>query len=541
MKENAAGPAGKAYLPAIALAASGFVLALSSLCFLAFLLDAPSVAGVFPKTIPMAPTTAGCFALLAGALLLRQSRLPWKQGALKAAAALVLLISAVVFIKQLRTAPQFASIPLWKMSPFTAALFMVSAAGLLRVARLKAGPDPASIAAGSLIMAFSSLILLGYLYGSPLFYGGTFIPVAFTTGLAFLAFSVALFASDRESLLATPFFGDSLKAVLFRNFLPLTLGAVLLGGALDRGGPVLFGSRPALSALYALLAMAAAAWLVRRVAKRVGDRLVLAQLELEKLNRELAERKQDMESLLYVTTHDLRGPLVNIHGFGQRAAEDLDKLNTRVKKAAAPEELRAAVDELAGGRIPAALKIIAASAQTMDQVINTLLKVSRLGHVEMRPEKLDAGTVLKKVLDTLRYQLNESGCVVKAGDLPPCRADAGALNHIFTNLLSNALKYRDKSRRLEIAVHGERTGGTVRYSVTDNGLGIKGGDLPGIWQLFHSGSVPGAEKGEGIGLPMIKRLAEKNSGRLWAESKEGTGSVFFVELPAVDNDVQGNT
>lgn len=515
-----------------ALAASGFVLALASLCFAAFLLGAPSVAGVFPKGIPMAPVTAGCFALLSFVLLLWQSRVSWKRPAVKATAALVFLVSASVLLEQLQHVGQAGDIPLWKMSPFTAGLFMISAAGLLRLTRSGTGPDKVSLAASTLLLALSSLVLIGYLYGSPFFYGGTLIPVAFTTGLAFLALSAALFASDTESLLATPFCGDSLKAVLLRNFLPLTVGAVLLDGLLSLGGFALFGSRPALTALYSILAMAAAALVVNHVSNRVGDKVAKAQVLLGKANLDLAERKQDMEHLLYVTTHDLRAPLINIHGFAGNLSEDFGKLRETLKPAALPAETRTAVDQLAGGSIPAALDFIIGSVRSMNQVVNTLLKVSRLGQVEMRPEVLDADAVLKNVLATLNYQLKEAGCEVKAGGLPRCKADAEALNHVFTNLLSNAVKYRHKGRRLEITVRGEISGDLVRYSVEDNGLGIKESDLPSIWQFFFSGEIPDVEKGEGIGLPMIKRMVQKNSGRIWAESKEGEGSTFSVELPA---------
>ena len=80
---------------------------------------------------------------------------------------------------------------------------------------------------------------------------------------------------------------------------------------------------------------------------------------------------------------------------------------------------------------------------------------------------------------------------------------------------------------------GKKNGtGTVLYSVADNGPGIKAADLPRIWQLFFRGEVPGVKKGEGIGLALVRRMVDRNAGRIWAESKEGEGSTFFVELPA---------
>ncbi|MDD5210461.1 MAG: PAS domain-containing sensor histidine kinase [Elusimicrobiales bacterium] len=660
-------PAERIYIRAIALTASGSVLAIALLCLAAFLLDAPTIGGVFPNGIPMAPATALCFLLLSGVLILWQTGLPWKRQAVRAAAALILLISASVLFRQAHEAMNTTVIPLWKMSPFTAGLFMLSAIALARLARPKAGPDNSFIAACAVQLALSSLILLGYLYGSPFFYGGSVIPVAFPTGLAFMVLSAALFASDPESILATPFYGDSLKAALFRNFLPLVLAAVMMDKFFDLWQPAFFTSKPALDALHALLAMGAAAWLAGRISKRVGDKLALAQQrqldserslaasrnllrsvidntpafvymldtegrfiaannslaglfglkpsdftgkkrnelmpretavqheandrlviecgcprqfeetafsgekaertfftvkfplrdesgavigiggvstditerkraerETQKLNLQLAESKQDMENLLHITSHDLRTPLVNIHGFTENLSRDFDELLAALKTAALPEETRAAVSKLADDHIPTALHFITEGVKNMNQVINTLLKVARLGKAEIRPEALDINAILKNVLDSLHYQLKEAGCEVKAGELPPCKADANAMTHIFTNLLSNAIKYRDRKRALEITVRGEKTGAAVRYSVADNGLGIKETDLPRIWQFFYSGPVLGVEKGEGVGLPLIRRMAEKNSGRIWAESKEGTGSTFFLEMPPVE-------
>jgi signal transduction histidine kinase len=67
--------------------------------------------------------------------------------------------------------------------------------------------------------------------------------------------------------------------------------------------------------------------------------------------------------------------------------------------------------------------------------------------------------------------------------------------------------------------------------IRDNGAGIKETDLPRIWEIFYSGDNPKLKKGEGIGLAISRMLAEKTGGRLWAESKEGEGSVFFLEMP----------
>ena len=255
--------------------------------------------------------------------------------------------------------------------------------------------------------------------------------------------------------------------------------------------------------------------------------------EKQRLMDRLEEKKKEMDSFLYITTHDLRTPLVNILGFSQNLAKDTTELLDVVKPAALPEEKREVISEIGGERIPSALNYISQSAQKMEEVITAMLKISRAGSVEIHPETVEMNEALKVVMETMRYQFEEAGAVLKAGELPPCTADPVSVNHIFTNLLANAVKYRDKDRKLEITVSGKKNGtGTVLYSVADNGPGIKAADLPRIWQLFFRGEVPGVKKGEGIGLALVRRMVDRNAGRIWAESKEGEGSTFFVELPA---------
>lgn len=258
------------------------------------------------------------------------------------------------------------------------------------------------------------------------------------------------------------------------------------------------------------------------------------RLEAEKqLSLELlTEKKKEMEDFLYLVTHDLRSPLVNVQGFSQVISSGCAALRETAKSPELPQSVRDSIDAIAAKRIPDALTFINDSALVMQDSISSLLKYFRIGAVEMRPEKLAANEALQSVLHALRFQLDEAGATVKVADLPPCTADADALRHILTNLLANAVKYRGKSRPLVITVSGVKNGGAVIYNITDNGAGIKAADLPNIWRISYHNVTLGVAKRFSIGLPLVRRLAEKNSGRIWAESKEGQGSTFFIELPA---------
>jgi len=260
-----------------------------------------------------------------------------------------------------------------------------------------------------------------------------------------------------------------------------------------------------------------------------------AELAKEKLAGALAEKNREMEGFLYITTHDLRTPLVNIQGFSQNLGKDLKKVLELLAPASLPEDIKSRLLELISERIPESLGYITGGVEKMNQLIAALLQVSRIGRLQINAKTVDMNSVLKTVLDTFAYQLEKIGGAIKVEALPPCRADAEVIGQFFSRFLDNAIKYRDRGRKLKITVRGEiKDAHTVLYTVSDNGRGIKAADLEKIWQVFYSGHEqdPDVEKGEGIGLTVAKRMVEKIGGRIWVESKEGAGAKFFIELPA---------
>jgi signal transduction histidine kinase len=129
-----------------------------------------------------------------------------------------------------------------------------------------------------------------------------------------------------------------------------------------------------------------------------------------------------------------------------------------------------------------------------------------------------------------------AGAEVEVRDLPPAQADSAALEQVFGNLLGNALQYRDRSHpcRIEVgALAASRAAGPNVYYVKDNGLGIPEASMPKLFtalQRLH----PDAAPGEGIGLAMVRRILERMHGRIRAESRVGTGTTFFIELPQAE-------
>jgi PAS domain S-box-containing protein len=262
---------------------------------------------------------------------------------------------------------------------------------------------------------------------------------------------------------------------------------------------------------------------------------VRAESEKERLNAEILRKNAEIEGFLHITTHDLRTPLVNIQGFSRNLGIDLGELHGLVAAAGLPAEVKDRALKLLTADLPESLGYIEGSVVKMGMLITALLKVSRLGRQELSTGTVNMDSLLKNVLATFAYRLEKLGAKLKLEPLPQCCADAPAVAQIFANLLDNAIKYRDRTRRLQVTVSGKsKDPQTNIYTVSDNGRGIKEADLERIWEVFYSGHAqdPDIEKGEGIGLTVARRMAERCGGSLSVESREGAGTKFILELPA---------
>ena len=109
--------------------------------------------------------------------------------------------------------------------------------------------------------------------------------------------------------------------------------------------------------------------------------------------------------------------------------------------------------------------------------------------------------------------------------------DESQLGQLFQNLISNAIKYRDK-RDPVITVAAERVNGNYRFSVKDNGIGIDKKFTDRIFVIFQRLHGNTEYSGTGIGLAVCKKIVERHNGRIWVESTLGAGSTFYFEVPA---------
>ncbi len=255
------------------------------------------------------------------------------------------------------------------------------------------------------------------------------------------------------------------------------------------------------------------------------------EAQLERLARELAEKNKDLESVVYIVSHDLRAPLVNIQGFGKKLERACEDIRSIVKRSSMDDSEVAALAQPLETAIPQSLRFIQAGITKMDALLDGFLRFSRLGRVVLNITPLDMNRMLSTIVETMQFQTDQAGAKVVVGSLPMAMGDGPQMDQVFSNLIDNALKYRDPERPLRIAVNGRLEGDRAIYTVADNGIGIAPEHQQRIFEIFHR-LDPRATAGEGLGLTIAQRMLERQDGKLWVESEAGVGSTFHVSLPA---------
>ena len=258
---------------------------------------------------------------------------------------------------------------------------------------------------------------------------------------------------------------------------------------------------------------------------------VEAEEERTRLNAELAAKNEELEQVVYVASHDLRSPLVNIDGYSRELELGIEGLRGALDGAPATGPLREA-SLLLERDLPSCLRFIRTSAAKMDALLTGLLMLSRSGRATLTIDSLDMNELISKVIDSVDFAVRETGADLEIAELPPCRGDAVQVNQVFSNLLGNALKYLDPNRPGVIRVNGRIEGERSVYCVEDNGIGIDPAHQGKVFDIFHR-LDPAYGQGEGLGLTIVKRVLDRLEGEIRLESDAGSGSRFYVALPAL--------
>jgi signal transduction histidine kinase len=225
---------------------------------------------------------------------------------------------------------------------------------------------------------------------------------------------------------------------------------------------------------------------------------------------ELLRSNKDLEEFAFIASHDLQEPLRNVsstmqlleQGYKGKLGSDADRL------------IHYAVD----------------SARTMKNLIDDLLAYSRVSARGKQFEKIDSEKALLLSLANLEATIAARSAVVSHDPLPETHGDPTQLTQVFHNLVSNGIKF-NKSEPPKIHVSANKAGHEWVFSVKDNGIGIDNRYIERVFAIFERLHKRSEYEGTGMGLAITKKIVERHGGRIWIESKLGSGSIIYFTIP----------
>jgi len=270
------------------------------------------------------------------------------------------------------------------------------------------------------------------------------------------------------------------------------------------------------------------------LAVRTGTEIarIYAEKELRTLANDLKLKNRDLEDMLYISSHDLRTPLVNIAGF----AHELTFSANEVKALLGKEEpysssVIARIEEFTFNEVPEALHFINASVSRMDVLQQGLLQLSRLNRGALELQLVDLTQLVNRVALDFQFRMESMNAQLIVHDLPAVYGEPSTLSRLFANLFDNALKYARPGVAPKIVVSGERQGQYGVYRFEDNGIGISEMHLPKVFNIFYRVGNQASVTGEGLGLAIVQRVVDRHRGRIRVESVQGEGTTFILSLP----------
>jgi PAS domain S-box-containing protein len=264
----------------------------------------------------------------------------------------------------------------------------------------------------------------------------------------------------------------------------------------------------------------------RILSEELEERVQLRTQELLLANQDLTRSNDNLQQFAYVASHDLQEPLRKIQQFG-------DLLQVRFANI---------IDEDGFNYLERMQK----AAEQMSKLIRDLLAYSRIATRQQAFEPVSLNTVLADVLETLDWDIQQSGAQIDLDELPVVRGDGAQLGQLFQNLLTNGLKFiqPEQAPQIEVryfhrsldelpaSVHPSQTTPFYHHiSVHDQGVGFEEKYLDRIFQVFQRLHGKNQYSGTGVGLAICQRVVENHGGAITASSQPGQGATFSVYLP----------
>jgi PAS domain S-box-containing protein len=246
-------------------------------------------------------------------------------------------------------------------------------------------------------------------------------------------------------------------------------------------------------------------------------KLHAADLEatVEERTTKLQEKVNELQHISYAIAHDMRAPLRAMNTFAtillQNAAEGGDA-------AQAEDYCR---------------RIITASLR-LDKQIQDALHYTKIAEQEVPVEPVALSQLIQDLIHTYPNLQAEKAHISIEHDLPTVLGNDGLLAQCFSNLLGNAVKFVSPGAKPEVRIAAERRDGVARIWVKDNGIGIPKDAQARLFKMFQK--LDSDYEGTGIGLAIVRKVAERLGGNVGVESEPGLGSRFWVELPVAKDE-----
>lgn len=233
--------------------------------------------------------------------------------------------------------------------------------------------------------------------------------------------------------------------------------------------------------------------------------------KMKEERRKLEVSNQELDAFTYSVSHDLRAPLRAINGYSDFLLEDYsDKLDEEGKRF---------------------LDVIRSNASKMDRLITDMLNLSRISRTEMRLADVDMGRVAQTIFQEVATADEQNSFELDVEQLPTALCDYALMKQVWVNLISNALKYSEKSKVKKIRIGSRQEENELIFFVKDFGAGFDPryqDKLFGVFQRLHREEE---FKGTGVGLAIVQRIVHRHGGRVWAQGEQHKGATFFFSLP----------
>lgn len=223
----------------------------------------------------------------------------------------------------------------------------------------------------------------------------------------------------------------------------------------------------------------------------------------------LKKANRTLEHFALLAAHDLKEPFRTIKNFIELYRQTIDfPLN---------EEANLYLD------------MVSKASARMNMLIEGLLHYFRSGQPEFR--NLDVQEILDDVITDLAVQIEESQGTILQWNVIDVRGDVSQVYLLFKNLISNSLKFRNENTPVHVKIDAREDGQMIRYTITDNGIGINPKEHKSIFEIFKRLHPKGKYEGAGIGLTFCEKIVEAHGGKIWVESNPEGGATFIFTLP----------